>query len=111
MLTANTTRPPIAKTSLHALAAAMAPKSEGSSTSGGKKSVVLTSASSGVSWYTAASSKGARPTNKEVSKPMGMSLTMPANKEAPHFAAQPPHEVHSVSLMDALLGMVRKLLG
>ena len=49
MFTANTTRPPIAKTSLHALAAAIAPKSDGSSTSGGKKSVVLTKATSGVS--------------------------------------------------------------
>ena len=49
MLTASTTRPPIAKTSLHALAAAIAPKSDGSSTSGGKKSVVLTKARSSVS--------------------------------------------------------------
>jgi hypothetical protein len=49
-LTAMTTRPPIANTSLHALAAAMAPKSAGWSTSGGKKSVVLTSATSGATW-------------------------------------------------------------
>ena len=41
---ASTTRPPIANTSLQALAAAIAPKSDGSSTSGGKKSVVDTSA-------------------------------------------------------------------
>jgi hypothetical protein len=46
MLSANTTRPPMAKTSLQALAAAMAPKSDGSSTSGGKKSVVETRAAS-----------------------------------------------------------------
>ncbi|CAB4757530.1 unannotated protein [freshwater metagenome] len=46
MFTAITTRPPIAKTSLHALAAEIAPKSSGSSTSGGKKSVVLTKATS-----------------------------------------------------------------
>ena len=48
MFTARMTRPPIAKTSLHALAAAIAPKSNGLSTSGGKKSVVLTSATSSV---------------------------------------------------------------
>ena len=42
MLTAITTWPPIANTSLQALAAAIAPKSPGSSTSGGKKSVVET---------------------------------------------------------------------
>jgi hypothetical protein len=38
--------PPIAKTSLRAFAAAIAPKSAGSSTSGGKKSTVKTSARS-----------------------------------------------------------------
>ena len=46
MLRASTTRPPMANTSLQALAAAMAPKSDGSSTSGGKKSVVETRAAS-----------------------------------------------------------------
>ena len=46
MLRASTTRPPMAKTSLQALAAAMAPKSDGSSTRGGKKSVVDTRAAS-----------------------------------------------------------------
>ena len=45
-LRARTTRPPMAKTSEQALAAAMAPKSAGSSTRGGKKSVVETSARS-----------------------------------------------------------------
>ena len=45
-LMASTTRPPMANTSLQALAAAMAPKSEGSSTRGGKKSVVDTRATS-----------------------------------------------------------------
>ena len=49
MLRASTTRPPMANTSLHALAAAMAPKSAGSSTSGGKKSVVDTIARSSLS--------------------------------------------------------------
>ena len=46
MFSAITTRPPMAKTSLHAFAAAIAPKSDGSSTSGGKKSVVDTTARS-----------------------------------------------------------------
>ena len=46
MFSAITTRPPMANTSLQALAAAMAPKSAGSSTSGGKKSVVDTMARS-----------------------------------------------------------------
>ena len=45
-LIAITTRPPIANTSLQALAAAIAPKSAGWSTSGGKKSVVDTIATS-----------------------------------------------------------------
>ena len=44
----HTTRPPMANTSLQAFAAAMAPKSDGWSTSGGKKSVVDTSATSSV---------------------------------------------------------------
>ncbi len=43
-LSASTTRPPMANTSEQALAAATAPKSPGSSTSGGKKSMVDTSA-------------------------------------------------------------------
>ena len=46
MLRAVVTRPPMANTSLQALAAAIAPKSAGSSTSGGKKSVVDTTARS-----------------------------------------------------------------
>ena len=37
-------------TGIGALAAAIAPKSDGWSTSGGKKSVVLTSATSGATW-------------------------------------------------------------
>ena len=45
-LIAITTRPPIANTSLQAFAAAIAPKSAGWSTSGGKKSVVDTMATS-----------------------------------------------------------------
>ena len=89
----------MAKTSLHAFAAAIAPKSDGSSTSGGKKSVVLTNAMSSVNWYTAASSNGASPTNNEGSNPLGSFCTMSDNNDAPHLAAHPPHEVHSVNLI------------
>ena len=46
MESASSGLPPMAKTSLSALAAAMAPKSAGSSTIGGKKSVVKISARS-----------------------------------------------------------------
>jgi hypothetical protein len=54
-------RPPMAYTSLSALAAAMAPKVSGSSTMGVKKSTVCTRASSAVSLYTPASSAVSNP--------------------------------------------------
>src|SRR4051812_44659845 len=97
MLSASTTRPPIANTSLHAFAAAIAPKSDGSSTSGGKKSVVETIAKSSLSRYTAASSKGANPMSNAGSADPASPFTSEESGEAPHFAAHPPHEVHSVS--------------
>src|SRR3954447_23242699 len=97
MLSASTTRPPIANTSLHAFAAAIAPKSDGSSTSGGKKSVVETIATSSLSRYTAASSKGAKPISSAGSAVPASSFTSADRGEAPHFAAHPPHDVHSVS--------------
>ena len=56
--------PPIAYTSESALAAAMRPKSYGSSTIGVKKSTVCTSARSSRSRYTAASSPVAEPTSR-----------------------------------------------
>src|SRR5439155_18684673 len=96
MLRASSTRPPIAKTSLHALAAAMAPKSAGSSTSGGKKSVVDTTAVSSSRRYTAASSNGVRPTSRPGAAAPASVFTRPSSGEAPHLAAQPPHDVHSV---------------
>ena len=95
-LIAITTDAPIANTSLHAFAAAMAPKSAGSLTSGGKKSVVDTIATSSLTRYTAASSNGARPTTNDGSEDVGRSDTKSARSDAPHFAAQPPHDVHSV---------------
>src|SRR5437763_15047479 len=93
MLSASTTRPPIANTWLHALAAAIAPESAGSSTSGGKKSVVDTTARSSVNRYTAASSNGASPTSNAASADEDRSRTSPLSGEPPHFAAQPPHDV------------------
>src|SRR4051794_26228340 len=100
MFSASATAPPIANTSLHAFAAAMAPKSAGSSTSGGKKSVVETIATSSLTLYTAASSNGAKPTSNDRSAPPSSPAndrTSSANGDAPHFAAHPPHDVHSVS--------------
>ena len=104
--TAIKTFPPMAYTSLHAFAAAIAPKSEGSSTRGGKKSVVLTKAISSLTLYTAASSKGAKPINKAGSIETGNSSTSPANKSLPHLAAQPPQLVHSVSFSGAPSNMI-----
>jgi selenium donor protein len=97
-LSAKSTSPPIAKMSLHALAAAMAPKSAGSSTSGGKKSVVDTRATPGATSATAASSDGAKPTSRPSSPLPRAASTSSPSSAAPHFAAQPPHEVSSVSL-------------
>src|ERR1035437_4981122 len=61
MESAENGRPPMAYTSLSALAAAMAPKVYGSSTTGVKKSTVCTRASSAVSLYTPASSAVSNP--------------------------------------------------
>ncbi len=107
MLSASTTRPPMANTSLHALAAAIAPKSAGSSTSGGKKSVVETRASPGASRYTAASSKGASPTSSAASLPSASWRTSADSGAPPHFAAHPPHDVHSVRRTPATSVTVR----
>src|SRR5271166_6212944 len=62
MVSALSGRPPIAYTSLSELVAAIWPKVYGSSTMGVKKSTVWTSASSGVSRYTPASSAVSKPT-------------------------------------------------
>ena len=58
---ANRTRPPIAKTSLTAFAAAISPNVRASSTSGGKKSSVPMIARSSLTRYAAASSGGLGP--------------------------------------------------
>src|SRR5687768_15317462 len=98
MLSASTTCPPMANTSLQALAAAIAPKSAGSSTSGGKKSVVDTIARSSEILNTAASSKGASPTSRSAPPAEAdIDLTSTASGEPPHSAAQPRQGVHAVS--------------
>ena len=61
---ASSGRPPIAKTSLSAFVAAIAPNAAGSSTIGGKKSSVNTIACRSSIRYTAASSDGASPTSR-----------------------------------------------
>jgi len=94
MFGAITTRAPMANTSLHALAAAMAPKSPGSSTSGGKKSVVDTRARSSIRRSTGGASKGASPTSRS-DDPATSSRSRALSGAAPHFAAQPPQDVHS----------------
>src|SRR4051812_34419479 len=99
MFRARTTRPTMAKTSLHAFAAAIAPKSSGSSTSGGKKSVVETKARPSAKRRTAASSNGANPTSSSpAAVELPISRTSADRGDPPHLAAQPPQDVHSVSL-------------
>src|SRR5262245_50650078 len=108
MFNASATDPPIVNSSLQALAAAMAPKSAGSSTSGGKKSVVDTIASSSLTWYTAASSNGAKPTSNDEWTPLpslAIERRSAARGDAPHLAAHPPHDVHSVSRMPATVSV------
>ncbi len=60
-LIANNGVPPIAYTSESAFAAAIAPNQYGSSTTGGKKSAVCTSARSASSFHTSASSGAFKP--------------------------------------------------
>jgi hypothetical protein len=66
MFSASTTSPPIVNTSLHALAAAIAPSSAGPSTTGGTKSVVDTSATPLAMTTTAGSSDCDSPINRSL---------------------------------------------
>ena len=95
---ASSGEPPIANTSLSAFVAAIAPKSAGSSTSGGKKSSVKTSARSSSSLYTAASSAGASPTSRFSASTGTKPASRVSSRAAEYFAAQPPAFVRSVSL-------------
>ena len=98
---ANRTRPPIAKTSDRAFAAAISPKVRGSSTIGGKKSSVPMTATPGATRWTAASSGGSRPAISPVDRrrrwPAPETGERLGETSAPSFAAQPPHSVSSVS--------------
>ena len=97
---AKRTRPPIAKTSLNAFAAAISPNVRGSSTSGGKKSSVPMIARSSLTRYAAASSGGSRPAMRSPGPSSAASAPSPdsasANRSAPSLAAQPPQSVRSV---------------
>ena len=98
-----TGRPPMANTSDSALAAATAPNSYGSSTTGVKKSSVSTAALSSSTWYTAASSAVSNPSRMFGSGSAGaMSFSISERSPGPHFAAQPPREVSSVKRMRSL---------
>src|SRR5438876_4547635 len=73
---ANSTSPPIAKTSDMEFAAEIAPQVQGSSTTGGKKSTVSTIATSGVIRQTAASSAAPRPMSRSgCERPTGLSAS------------------------------------
>src|SRR3954469_3018110 len=101
MDSANRTRPPIAKMSDRALAAAISPYAAGSATSGGKKSSVPRIARSSEIRYAAASSGGWSPAMSAASpEPVPVLAPSPASasasRSAPSFAAQPPHSVSSV---------------
>ena len=97
MLRAITTRPPMAKTSLQALAAAMAPKSSGSSTSGGKKSVVDTRARSRAEPVDGRVIEGRQPQQEGGSVEPASCRSRPERGTLPIWPAHPPQEVHSVS--------------
>ncbi len=90
--------PPMAKTSLSAFVAAMAPKSRGSSTTGGKKSTVNTSARSSSRRYTAASSAGSRPTSRSAESAGARAPSSASSRAAGYFAAHPPARARLVSV-------------
>ena len=58
--------------------------------------MVLTTARSSATRKTAASSKGAKPTSSSEPSRSASSLTSSVTR-SPNLAAQPPHDVHSVS--------------
>src|SRR5215211_4287263 len=76
--------------SFSAFAAAIAPNVAGSSTMGGKKSVVTISACSSDSRYTAASSAGASPTRRSSLATGAKPARSSRRRAAEYFAAQPP---------------------
>ena len=89
--------PPIANTSFSAFVAAIVPKSSGSSTIGGKKSIVKTRARSSSSLYTAASSAGSSPTSRYSASAGTKPRSSSSRRAAEYFAAHPPAVARSVS--------------
>src|ERR1700686_139646 len=98
MLSAVSGWPPIAYTSERAFAAAICPKSNGSSTMGAKKSTVWTSARSSDRRYTPASSNVSLPTSSRGSDITGSAASARDRSPGPIFDAQPAHRANSVSL-------------
>ena len=90
MFIAVSTSPPIAKTSLKALAAAISPKSEASATIAGKKSNVWIMAVSASIRNTAASSDESKPTKKFGFSCFGNWLRRLPSTPGPIFALHPP---------------------
>ena len=94
--------PPIAYTSEIAFAAAIRPKSYGSSTSGVKKSTVCTSARSALSANTAASSAVAGPTSTRGSPTAGSPSTIGSSSAAGSLQPQPAPCERALSAADAI---------
>src|SRR6266566_2287408 len=88
--------PPIAYTSERAFAAAICPKSNGSSTMGAKKSTVWTSARSSERRKTPASSKVSLPTSNRGSEFTGSAASARDRSPGPIFDAQPAHRANEV---------------
>ena len=112
-LSANAGVAPIAYKSLSELAAAMAPKSSGSSTIGVKKSTLATSTRPSPSSYTAASSGVSSPTSKFSSSVAGSTARIFSRSSGPSLQAQPAPCEYWVSRTrsDAGVFMVGKLGG
>src|SRR6266481_1114890 len=94
--------PPMAYTSLNAFAAAICPKVCGSSTIGVKKSTVCTSAISGLSRYTPASSLVSNPTSTFGSVGRGKRRKTESSNPGLSFAAQPAALTMAVSFTDGV---------
>src|SRR6267378_2504787 len=99
---AETGLPPMAYTSLSALAAAICPKVCASSTIGVKKSTVCTIAISGLSRYTPASSLVSKPTSTFGSVGRGKRRKTESSNPGLSFAAQPAALTMAVSFTDGV---------
>src|SRR5436853_1979095 len=100
-------RPPIAYTSLNALAAASPPYVKGSSTMGVKKSTVCTRASSAVSWYTPASSAVSNPTSTFSSGQRGTVAKTRSNNFGLSLLAQPAAFTCAVNFLCWVVSSIR----